>query len=323
MAEGKTTLNWILVFVALALAFYLLRPLLTAIVFAAVAAIFFLPAHDWLKKKIPENASALIFTIITIVMLGFVIFSGVKLVLSEFSRIYALVAQLDYTKFIPIEFAQTFEDTIRTLLTKVMSYLSSFISQLPHIMLSVFIFFITFFFFLKDGRKVYSWLKKHLPMPVKRKNEIFKELKAYARAFIRVWIIVGIMQAVVAAFGFFIFGLPYYLIAGLLAFILSVIPMIGAYALYAIVGAILILQGNLFAGAGLLIYGFTIAGILDYLLRPYLTGRLSDIHPLIVLLGIFGGLISIGLAGLILGPVILLIVVALLKSTFGKNAAKK
>ena len=65
---------------------------------------------------------------------------------------------------------------------------------------------------------------------------------------------------------------------------------------------------------GIFFCGLTIGGILDYVVRPYLAGKQSQSHPLLVLLGILGGLSLIGPAGIIVGPIILLAAAATLKS---------
>jgi predicted PurR-regulated permease PerM len=54
-----------------------------------------------------------------------------------------------------------------------------------------------------------------------------------------------------------------------------------------------------------LIWGTVIVGLVDNIVRPYLVGQDVDIHPLIVLVSIFGGLLMFGAVGLILGPLLL------------------
>ncbi|MBI2041345.1 MAG: AI-2E family transporter [DPANN group archaeon] len=90
--------------------------------------------------------------------------------------------------------------------------------------------------------------------------------------------------------------------------------MCAPYALYIPIAVITILNGDVNAGIGLLAYGLVTGSILDYILRPYLAGKHADAHPLLILLGVLGGLILLGPAGIIVGPVILLGAVTVLKS---------
>ena len=56
---------------------------------------------------------------------------------------------------------------------------------------------------------------------------------------------------------------------------------------------------------GLLIFGLTLGSILDYIVRPQLTGKYANIHPFIILLGILGGIVAFGIVGIIIGPIVL------------------
>ena len=66
--------------------------------------------------------------------------------------------------------------------------------------------------------------------------------------------IIGLLQAFVAAVGFALFGLPYAILAGLAALVFSILPIIGPYIVYIPVSIVLIAQGDVSTGIGLLIY---------------------------------------------------------------------
>jgi predicted PurR-regulated permease PerM len=68
---------------------------------------------------------------------------------------------------------------------------------------------------------------------------------------------------------------------------------------------IAILQGNVFAGIGLLVYGIVVVGLLDNILRPFVVGRGTDAHPAVILVGTIGGLALFGISGFLLGPLLL------------------
>ena len=190
---------------------------------------------------------------------------------------------------------------------------TDFLSSIPHILLSMFIFFTSFFYFLLDGKEIIKAVKKHIPVKGERAQKMWKEIELYLHSFFYVWLIIAVIQGVVAAVGFYLFGLPYPLLVGLAAAILSIIPILGPYLIYVPAGVGLILTGNTTIGLGIMMYGLVIGSILDYVARPYFSGKKAKIHPLIVLLGIFGGLTLIGLGGIIIGPILLLGAIAVLK----------
>jgi len=124
-------------------------------------------------------------------------------------------------------------------------------------------------------------------------------------AFIYVQFVIAILQAFVGGLGFVLFGLPYPLVAGIVMGILSFIPIIGPYAVYVPIAVISIFNGDYVMGAGLLAYGLVLMGALDYVVRPQMMGEKIRLHPLIVLIGILGGLELMGAIGVLIGPIIL------------------
>ena len=70
-------------------------------------------------------------------------------------------------------------------------------------------------------------------------------------------------------------------------------------------GIIKLIQGSTFSGIGIIIYGVLLIILVEFMLKNKIIVDKSKIHPLIVLLGVLGGLKFLGLVGLIIGPVIL------------------
>ena len=58
-------------------------------------------------------------------------------------------------------------------------------------------------------------------------------------------------------------------------------------------------------GGGLFIYGAGLISGIDNVIRPKLMGEKAKVHPAIILLGIFGGMLIFGPLGIIIGPVVL------------------
>ena len=218
------------------------------------------------------------------------------------------------------------QNLTRIIIQKIIESLTSFIAQLPKILLSLFIFTVSVFFFLKDGEKLVKWLEKIFPLPPERKAHMFRDLTRYANSFITVWFMIGIMQAFVAAIGFTLFGLPGAMLAGIIAAILSILPAIGPGAMYSFVAILLFLRGDTSSAIGIAVYGLSIGGFLDYVVRPYFAGKWSAIHPLVMLVGMLGGILAIGPAGIIVGPAALIVIISILHGAgleFGNNGRKE
>ena len=57
-------------------------------------------------------------------------------------------------------------------------------------------------------------------------------------------------------------------------------------------------------GIGLVVWGVLVVGLVDYLVRPWIVGNDSKLPDLVILISIFGGILSFGPLGIIIGPVI-------------------
>lgn len=307
--------------IGIAAGLILILPFFSALVFAAVLAFMLYSVHKWLVKYMPEAWSAALLTFLSMVVVITFLAFGVTLILNELATVYSYFIKLDFEQLFAgrADLAASFEALSSFVFTKLISYSSSFISKLPGLAISFVVFVFSLFFFIKDGEKTFAWIEKNLPIAEATKKGIFKDIRNYTSAFINVWLVIGAVQALMAAIGFYLFGLPYPIVAGLIVGILSILPSIGPFALYLPVGAYY-LSADPVIGTGILIYGLIIGSVLDYIVRPYLAGKWSNAHPLVILLGVFGGLVFLGPAGFIVGPIILLVATTFLTEIALKKA---
>ena len=69
-------------------------------------------------------------------------------------------------------------------------------------------------------------------------------------------------------------------------------------------GIILIIQHNVLGGIFILVFGFVMIAGVDNFLKPKIISGKANIHPIVALIGVLGGLKVFGLFGMIIGPVI-------------------
>ena len=123
-----------------------------------------------------------------------------------------------------------------------------------------------------------------------------------------------------ARIGFLIFGVDSAFLWGFLSVIAAFIPFVGAAIIWVPLVLKMVLEGlivgnntMLFMALGLTLYSVFIVGTIDNILKPKIIGDKAGLHPVIVLLGVFGGLALFGFAGLIIGPLLLALFIALLR----------
>ncbi|MCF4102308.1 AI-2E family transporter [Gillisia sp. M10.2A] len=125
--------------------------------------------------------------------------------------------------------------------------------------------------------------------------------------------LVALIQGIIALIGYLIFGVPEPFFWFVITVIGSMIPFIGTTLGIVPVTLLLLSQGNTFQAFAILIYGLTIVGASDNLVRLYILERLSSVHPLITLFGVVVGVPLFGFIGLIFGPLLISLFLLILK----------
>lgn len=300
------------VILLIVLAILILKPFFATIAFAAVFAYWLFPLHRRLSKRINDTISATLISAVLFLGLLALIQYGLFIFVREVVNLSGELSTLNMNSTLASFFGKDILSayTTRTILNNVASTFASratsLIYGLPTLIVSFFTFILAFFYFLKDGRRIGSWLKNNIPFPKDKRNKLLRGAKEYVDAFLKAQLVIGLLQGIVCALGFFLFGLNEYILVGsLAAALLSILPIVGPYILYVPIGAVLYLQGNYAVGIGILIYGLAIGSFLDYIIRPQLTGKYASMHPLSVLVGVLGGMVVFGLAGIFIGPIVL------------------
>ena len=177
--------------------------------------------------------------------------------------------------------------------------------KVPKLILDFFIMLFVIFYTLKDGKNAVNSVMKIVPLKEKSKTLLAKRFSDMVAALIYGIVVVAIIQGAVATAGFYIFGIPSPLFWGLAMTILSILPFIGAWLVWFPAALLRIFAGDLTSGVGLMLYGILIVSTIDNLIRPKLVGIKAKVHPLVILLGVVGGISLFGIIGIIIGPLLL------------------
>ena len=168
------------------------------------------------------------------------------------------------------------------------------------------------FFFYRDGPRLAAFVHGLLERLIGERADYYQELVAgTVQRVVNGVIGTAAAQALLALIGFLIAGVPGALVLGLATFLLSLIPM-GPPLIWIPATAWLVWKGHYGMAIFLGIWGTLIISGVDNVLKPYLISRGGNLPLVIVLLGVFGGLIAFGFIGLFIGPTLLAIAYSLL-----------
>ncbi|WP_248730860.1 AI-2E family transporter [Pseudomonas sp. MWU13-2517] len=168
------------------------------------------------------------------------------------------------------------------------------------------------FFFYRDGPRLAVFVHRLLERLIGERAGYYIELVAgTVQRVVNGVIGTAAAQALLALIGFLIAGVPGALVLGIVTFLLSLIPM-GPPLVWIPATAWLAWKGDYTYAVFLGVWGtFIISGV-DNVLKPYLISRGGNLPLVIVLLGVFGGLIAFGFIGLFIGPTLLAVAYSLL-----------
>jgi predicted PurR-regulated permease PerM len=168
------------------------------------------------------------------------------------------------------------------------------------------------FFFLRDGDLMLARGRRLIPLTEERKERLFRQLGGVTRAIVVGTSVTAILQGVLVGIGFTIASLPSPVVFGVLAALLSMLPVGGAAFVWGPAVIWLFFDGRWGFGIFMLVWGILLGG-LDNILRPMLISGRARISALAVFIGVLGGIPAFGAIGVIAGPVVLSLVLALIE----------
>lgn len=175
------------------------------------------------------------------------------------------------------------------------------------------------FFFYRDG----LWFAERARLIMRRlsgslSTELTGILVNTTRSVIFGLIGTAIGQGVVAGIGFWMTGVPRPILLGTLVTFLSIIP-VGPPLVWIPAAAWLFATGQTAQAVILAFWGLLVVSSIDNFLKPVLISRGTSLPISLIFLGVFGGVFAFGFMGLILGPVLLAVGVAMLKAWTDSN----
>ena len=317
--------------ITMALSFFILRPFLFAIVLALVFSIIFQPLYaKMLKYTLKHQGLAAFLTTIIIVALIFtpLVFLAIQ-ILQEAKDLYVSLLtgggkdsllnvfnKLAYVShdYFPDagEISANIDQYLRQGLSWLLNNLGVFFSNFANMMVTAFLFIISLYYLLKDGRELRKKVVALSPLRDIDDEAIIRKLELAVSSVIKGNFLIAFIQGVLTAIGFTIFGIPNAVLWGTVAAIAALIPSIGTALVLIPAIIFLFISGQVFSAIGLLLWGSLAVGLIDNFLGPKLIGRGMHLHPLLVLFSVLGGIVFFGPIGFVLGPIVLSLLFALL-----------
>jgi predicted PurR-regulated permease PerM len=168
----------------------------------------------------------------------------------------------------------------------------------------VFLFLYTMFFFLTDGERILRRILYFIPLPDEDEARMVGKFVSVTRATLKGTLVIGVLQGGLAATGFAVAGIGSTVFWGVLMAILSVVPGLGTALVWVPAVIYLGATGKTLAAILLAVWCAAVVGSVDNVVRPWLVGKDTQMHDLLILFSTLGGLLFFGLPGFIIGPIL-------------------
>lgn len=326
----------LLVFALIILAFLMLRPFIPAILWAVVLSVLMMPIHRKFASKRSPNIAATQTTLLTLAIIGVpVILVGIALFFqvngfvqevknatpageSAFS-IDMLMKQLDET-FKPLihgiapdfSLVAWYDEHKQDLLRTISAPAGQAAVSAGYALFTLVVAFLTMFFMVRDGHRLKEPALELIPLPREHGERILVRVGTTIRAVFVGVVLVAVIQGTVAGVTYWSVGIPHAVLWGVATIILCTIPLLGAPILYIPMGLMLLSQGKYGEAAALLGVGFLVVSQIDNVLRPFIIGARIELHPMAVFFSLLGGIFLMGPVGIMGGPIILTITLAVI-----------
>jgi predicted PurR-regulated permease PerM len=309
---------------------WIMWPFFGAILWATILAIVFAPVQRRLTAAIPGHRNFVALIVMAIIV-GIVLLPLALTTASLVNEVSALYERVQSGDLNIGRFLQRFLDAlpswasnlldrlgvthvsdIQKALTAILKEGSQFIATqavvvgmgTANFFISLFIMLYLLFFLLRDGGALYKRISKAVPLQSEQKRGLFEKFVVVVRAMIKGTVFVAVIQGALGGFIFWTLGIHAPVLWGVVMALLSMLPAIGAAVIWFPVGIYLLATGSVWQGVVLLAFGAGVIGLVDNVLRPYLVGKDTRMPDYVVLISTLGGIVTFGLSGFVLGPLI-------------------
>lgn len=340
MNERSSQAQWITVMALTAVSLYLcwsmLQPFLEVIAWAVILVVLFAPAHARILAKVrrPGLAAALavlmvlITVIVPLVFVTSTLVNELAVMAGKAQEFYQMLsndpatqakAQEVLAKVSRYVDVQRFlsSDNVRAAAGRASQWLversAGLVGGLLGTVVNIFFTIFTMFYLFRDREAIVRQLPDALPLQPADSLAILAHTRQIISASVYGVLVIALIQGVLGGVMFWILGIPSPLVWAVLMTAFCLIPMAGSAVVWVPAMIFLGLTGHYAKAVVLLVWGALVIGTADNLLRPRLVGNKTKMHELSIFFSVLGGLRLFGVLGILLGPVVLAVTLALLE----------
>ncbi len=223
-----------------------------------------------------------------------------QIIIEKYNAVKAFMQTKPFLKKIDISDAE-----LMGYLQKIAGYIPAVLNSVAEVVVNILTALFLLYFFLVQGRNMERRIKVLMPLSDANRQIVWDETNMMVRANALGIPIMGLCQGIIAAIGYYIFGVNNALLWGMITGAATIVPAVGTMVVWVPIAIVHLAQGHTSATIGLVLYCLIAVGGIDNVLRFTLLKKIGDVHPLITVFGVILGLKLFGIIGLIFGPLLL------------------
>ena len=315
----------------LALCALLTYPFLPAVTWGVALAVIAWPLHAWVLRRIVGHRTAAAALTVFVVGLALVVptvFVGQQLareaasaadqmreeqakntVRDRLARAPGTAGLVAWADRIGIDIDAEAGKAVRAYFGDAAALAQGSVMALVQAAVAVFILF----YMLRDRKELRAGVRRLLPVRRAEADRVFDSAAGSVYANLYAALLTSAIDGVTGGVVFWLLGLPSPVTWGVVLFVLSLLPVAGIFLVWVPAAVYLALVGNWGGAAALVAWGVGCSVLVDTLLYTRLAGDRMRLHPVPALVAFVGGIVVFGASGLVLGPGILAVTVAVLE----------
>jgi len=331
-------LAWVGLALLVYLVFQVVQPFLNALGWASVITIVFYPAHARLERRwgatraaVVSTLAAALIVIVPLVLLMTAFVQEAVQAAANLQRAFAegriatldrawrsLLGLLPRTQAAEVETMVT--EAVRQTAVFIAAQSPSFLRNTAAFLFDLVITLFATFFLLRDSQAIVDVIRRVLPMEEAARERLLTEMRELVSVSVTSAIIVAAVQGLLGGLVFAAVGIEGPVFWGVVMGLSCLLPL-GAWVVWLPAAIYLWLTG--FVGRAVIVVGLGVAIVssVDNVLRPLLMSERTSLNGLLIFIGLVGGIGAFGALGLVLGPILVALLLALLKSYVESSSA--
>jgi predicted PurR-regulated permease PerM len=314
----------------IALCVLLAVPFLPAITWGVALAILVWPMHRWISRHIerPGLAAGLSALIVVIVILGPGLFVSYQLAQEaaaaadraqadpddrgwreKLSGIPGVRRVLEWTDRLGVNVEAEAYDLLGSYMRNAAGLAQGSVQAVIQFLATVFILY----FALRDRGVLVRGVRDLLPLTKSETDQVFVRVAESVYANLYANALTSLIDATGFGVLFWLVGLPAPVLWAVVMFVLSLLPIVGAGLVWIPAAVYLVIAGRWLSGAAVVGWGVLCFIVVDNFLYVRLVGERMRMHDVLALISFVGGIAIFGMSGMILGPAILAVTIAILE----------